>query len=93
MSYTKGPWRRDKYGSLVDSSGEQVMLRGTATLCSGSDARMAEAEANSDLIAAAPELFEALEMASQSAGFQYMTPETRDAISAALSKARGESNG
>lgn len=47
-------------------------------------------EANARLIAAAPELFEALQRASQSAGFQYMTHETRAAIEAALAKATGE---
>jgi len=42
------------------------------------------------LIAAAPELYEALAKAGNSAGFQYMTSETRDMINAALAKARGE---
>jgi hypothetical protein len=42
------------------------------------------------LIAAAPELYEALVKAGNSAGFQYMTSETRDIINAALAKARGD---
>ena len=42
------------------------------------------------LYAAAPELYEALEAAANSSGFQYMFSDTRDKINAALSKARGE---
>lgn len=42
------------------------------------------------LIAAAPELYEALEAAANSSGFQYMFSETRDKINTALAKARGE---
>lgn len=58
--HTPGPWKRDKYGALVAINGEPVILRGTTTLCSGSDDRMMEAEANTDLAAAAPEFLEAL---------------------------------
>lgn len=50
----------------------------------------AEQDSNAHLIAAAPELLEALELAGQSAGYQYMTRETREAISAAIAKAKGE---
>lgn len=46
-----------------------------------------EARANAKLWAAAPELLEALQMAAQSAGFQYMTHETREVIEAAIAKA------
>ena len=45
---------------------------------------------NANLAAAAPELYEALEEAANSSGFQYMFSETRDKINAALAKARGE---
>lgn len=40
-----------------------------------------------NVFAAAPEMFEALTLAAQSAGFQYMTSETRAKIDAALEKA------
>jgi hypothetical protein len=40
--------------------------------------------------AAAPDLLAALRLAGSSAGFQYMTHETREAINAAISRAQGE---
>jgi hypothetical protein len=49
-----------------------------------------QAYANAHLISAAPELYEALSKAAESAGFQYMLSETRQEIEAALTKARGE---
>jgi hypothetical protein len=42
---------------------------------------------DAQLIAAAPELLRALKMAAESAGFQYMTYETREFIAAAIAKA------
>jgi hypothetical protein len=56
VKHTPGPRGRDKYGSMIDAMGESVILRGTTTLCSGSDDRMAIAEANTDLACVAPEL-------------------------------------
>ena len=47
--------------------------------------------ANAALIAAAPEMYEALKDAANSAGFQYMLGELRDRIDAALAKAEGRS--
>ncbi len=62
MSETaKGPWSRDKYGSVVDADGKEVLFRSVSTLSAGTDDRIAMAEANTDLAAAAPELLEALE--------------------------------
>lgn len=60
MGHTKGPWNRSKYGNIVDANGVDIIFRGVSTLCSGSDERMAMAEANSN-ITAAPELLEALQ--------------------------------
>lgn len=80
--YTKGPWFRDKYGAMVDAKGENILLRGVSTLCSGSDDRMEMAEANTTLACAAPELLEALENA------QALYP--CDMYAAAIAKARGE---
>ncbi|WP_024898848.1 hypothetical protein [Brucella rhizosphaerae] len=44
---------------------------------------------DANLVAAATELYEALEAAANSSGFQYMFSETRDKINSALTKARG----
>lgn len=61
--HTPGPWGQDKWGSLQTEGGQDVLLRGITTISAGSDERIAEAEANTRLIAAAPELLEALEKA------------------------------
>lgn len=51
-----GPWSRDKYGCLIDASGKDVYLRSVSIACSGRESFIAEAEANTDLVAASPEL-------------------------------------
>ncbi|MFU7023757.1 hypothetical protein ACM75T_30090 [Pseudomonas aeruginosa] len=61
MKHTPGPWCQDKWGSLMTEGGQDVLLRGITTISAGSDERIAEAEANTRLISAAPELLEALE--------------------------------
>ena len=60
-SHTPGPWYQDKYGSLLHGNEEHVLFRGVAVACSGS--MVSEAEANTKLIAAAPDLLEALKQA------------------------------
>ncbi|HBO7068600.1 hypothetical protein ACM7NU_03545 [Pseudomonas aeruginosa] len=59
--HTPGPWRLDKWGSLQTEGGQNVLLRGITTISSGSDELIAEAEANTRLTSAAPELLDALE--------------------------------
>lgn len=59
--HTPGPWHRDKYGNVVDSNGERVVMRSVAVACSGSDEYIALAEANTDLATAAPDLLGALD--------------------------------
>lgn len=49
-----GPWIRDEWISVVDATGERVRVRGVAMAMSGSKAEMAEADANTDLLVAAP---------------------------------------
>lgn len=56
---TKGPWSRDKYGHVVDATGKYVQFRSVGILCAGDG--VAEAEANTDLAAAAPCLLAALQ--------------------------------
>jgi hypothetical protein len=55
--HTPGPWVQDRYGSLVGSDSKQVVVWGLG-IAHGQ--RNATAEANARLIAAAPELLEAL---------------------------------
>lgn len=61
QSHTPGPWRLDKWGSLQTEGGQNVLLRGITTIISGRDELIAEAEANTRLTSAAPELLDALE--------------------------------
>ena len=56
--FTPGPWSRDKYGHVIDAHGESILLRSVSIACSGK--MVDEAEKNTDLIAAAPDLLEAL---------------------------------
>lgn len=50
------PWHRDQYGKIVDSKGETVYFRRTASLLSGERDEIDCAEANTDLATIAPEL-------------------------------------
>lgn len=52
--YTKGPWSLNKYGEPVGPDGENIRAKGLALTNSE------EAKANSSLIAAAPEMLDAL---------------------------------
>ncbi|MFU5179168.1 hypothetical protein ACM7XV_21165 [Pseudomonas aeruginosa] len=70
--HTPGPWCQDKWGSLMTEGGQDVLLRGITTISAGSDERIAEAEANTRLISAAPELLEAL-IAMEREKSDYMT--------------------
>ena len=58
--FTPGPWSRDKYGHVIDAHGESILLRSVSIACSGK--MVDEAEKNTDLIAAAPDLLEALQL-------------------------------
>lgn len=63
--HTPGPWRLDKWGRLQTEGGQDVLLRGITTISAGSDERIAEAEANTRLTSAAPELLEACQAFSR----------------------------
>lgn len=102
--HTPGPWHRDKYGNVVDSNGERVVMRSVAVACSGSDEYIARAESNTDLATAAPDLLEALEQITnvyasmrESLSIKYASDgwsaETLsiDLARAAIAKARGQS--
>jgi hypothetical protein len=60
--FTPGPWSRDKFGNVVDAAGERVGFRGVTIVCSGAPERVAEAEANTDLSVAAPDLLAAVRL-------------------------------
>lgn len=65
--FTKGPWKIDKYGNVKTPDGESLLVNGVA-LPAGNHTRQAEAEANAQLIAAAPALYEACQQAESALG-------------------------
>ena len=82
-----GPW---EIGDL-DAAGQRMVRQEHLEICTcwhhGVGSIEKEMEANARLIAAAPDMYEALKAAGNSAGFQYMPAETREKIDVALSKA------
>lgn len=93
--FTPGPWRRDPFGGIVDATNRRVWIQGASLPMRRDD----EAEANADLVAAAPELLGALEelyamvkgecpsiLAEDSGGSAH----TDLRIQEAIKKARGE---
>lgn len=92
--HTPGPWGQDKWGSLQTEGGQDVLLRGITTISAGSHERIAEAEANTRLISAAPELLEALQDLDALRGpFPPSDEAVEDAwrkASAAIAKATGQ---
>ena len=93
--HTPGPWKvqGDGYDAAAYVMGRDLLVKGGAedriiAVChSYRSADRISRSANASLIAAAPDMLEALKAAAESAGFQYMLHETRDKISAALAKA------
>lgn len=80
--HTPGPWLLNQYGEPVDASGEVILAKGLAL--TNSD----EAKANSRLIAAAPELLEALKLLlAARKDFELMT--AASAAETAIAKAEG----
>lgn len=59
-SHTRGPWKRDKYGTII-ANGDTLLVYGVGTPCNG-HLKMDEAEANTNLLCAAPELLEIVKM-------------------------------
>lgn len=79
VKHTPGPWEACERGDYGDDG--IVIL--------GDDMRIAVVNRDEDaaLIAAAPELLEALHVVGMSAGWQYMTMETRALVEGAIAKA------
>lgn len=67
MKHTPGPWQIGRYDDIVDASGEIIRAKGLALT------RGDEAEANSRLIAAAPEMLAALKDAMRSTRKDFKT--------------------
>lgn len=97
--HTPGPWRFEWDGDEAVILGrptwpcERHSVRGEWQVAVTDDLlceKPEEAEANARLIAAAPDLLEALIAAANSAGFQYMTAETRDLIDSVIAKAEDQ---
>lgn len=80
-SYTLGPWARESDGFIY--AGDEAVA---SPNCSA-NLDIEEREANARLIAAAPELLEALDAIFNGTG---MTGENMDLARAAIKKAKGE---
>ncbi len=82
MSHTKGPWQRDGWGGIVaDVDG----VKRSIARVYWENERLAEAEANERLIAAAPDLLAACELLLSG-----RPTEATIAAGKAVKKARGE---
>lgn len=87
--HTQGPWTTvARTNSYIDIEAQNQQGYAAKKIASVS---INNHEANARLIAAAPELLEALQLVTMTAGWQYMLAETRDLINAAIAKATGES--
>ncbi|MBY4947036.1 hypothetical protein K6V92_10440 [Cupriavidus respiraculi] len=92
-THTPGPWARDKYGHIVDEQGKDVLFRSVSVLASGDPTQMDEAERNTTLAAAAPDLLEVLQaLAERSTHRGQLMLQAEDVlmIRAAIAKATGE---
>ena len=83
MSYTKGPWFNKGYE--IQANGCSVEIAKVTVFNQG--------KANANLMAAAPELLEALQDCLDSLGNEFNLPEdVQDAARFVIAKAKGETN-
>lgn len=80
--FTKGPWKPNQYGELRNNENTQVTVWGLGIAWGP---RSEEKEANSNLIAAAPEMYQMLNSLAAGEGLQ-----PGQTIERLLAKARGE---
>ena len=84
--HTPGPWWLDDDGFIASGDGDTYE---TIADPHCSDLDIDEREANASLIAAAPELLEALEHITQTPEYKYLYPGTTSLIEEAIAKAKG----
>ncbi|WP_375458853.1 hypothetical protein [uncultured Enterovirga sp.] len=87
-AHTPGPWERDRRGQLRGSDGNYVVVW-DAGIAWG--ARSTVTEANARLIAAAPELLDALLTLVEQRGAHFHTATAWDHARAAIAKTEGRS--
>lgn len=88
--HTAGPWHMYETGtghSHCVAGPSDVALATVHSYSNGHGPDRSQREANARLIAAAPELLAALSLVRMSAGWQYLSEESRAIIDAAISKA------
>lgn len=85
--HTPGPWTRDKYGHVVDANGRDIQFRSLSICCAGPRESVERAEANTSLIAAAPDMLDALQEAKHMFADEYPGHPTTERIFAAIEAA------
>lgn len=87
--HTPGPWMREDIAStrwIIGANGETIMHLGDE--CLPDDGL---SEANARLIAAAPDMLEALESVTAEIGYENMSSNLGEKVCAIIAKARGQS--
>lgn len=89
VKHTSGPWswRTRPSGFLDALVGNEKDVLQAGEYAGASWIEVSDEDAS--LIAAAPELLEALHVVGMSAGWQYMTIESRSLVESAIAKAEG----
>jgi hypothetical protein len=64
MKHTPGPWKQDRFGHVTDLNGKEIVFDGLT--CANGYTEDPTPKANTKLVAAAPELLEALKLISKS---------------------------
>lgn len=83
-NHTIGPWSFDEYLNIVGRDGQIVKVEGVCL--SSSDV----ARANARLIAAAPDLLEALQLIVRGYGVSFQDAALKTIVKEAIAKAKGE---
>lgn len=96
-AHTPGPWMRDTYGNVIAANGRRVCFRNVVVTLAGSMKCIEEADKNTTLISAAPELLEALQgmlsawnMVCDTQGWERDHIQQQKDVVAAIAKATGE---
>ena len=90
--HTPGPWTQDGFGTIITANGRTLVVEGLALSSRSNE----ETRANTRLIAAAPDLLEALEMVRDADddckrdGLKTIPSMARNRIDRAIAKATGQ---